>query len=254
MNKLFQAILTMSQVDENAHHETRVHQLHPFVKIIMTFLMLICILSTKSIIELFIYLLIVFFVTMSCHVSIKKLCQRGLLGLPLCLCLGVSYLLINRTVINFYGFQVIEGIVLCMLLFLKTFLCLGFAYLLIVTTSFDDIACELVYMKIPSIFVLQLVMTYRYIYLLLEEAALMSRAYLLRSVDDKAIQMKDMGSFVGHLLINSMKQSQAVYHCMECRGFDIETTYLHHQKIESDSIFLMMIGIGILIIIKVVCL
>lgn len=254
MNKLFQAILTMSQVDENAHHESWLHQLHPFVKIIMTFLMLICILSSKSIIELLIDLFIVFFITMSSHISIKKLCQRGFLGLPLCLCLGLSYLLINRTVINFYGFKVIEGIVLCILLFLKTFLCLGFAYLLITSTSFDDMACELVYMKIPSIFVLQLVMTYRYIYLLLEEASFMARAYLLRSVDDHAIKMKDMGSFVGHLLINSMKQSQAVYHCMECRGFDIETTYLHHQKIESDNIFLMMMGVGILIIIKVVCL
>lgn len=253
MNKLFTSLMNMSQVDEYGHLDTFIHHLHPLVKMMMTTMILVCLISTKSIIELLIYLFLVLFITKCCQIPIKQLLKRGLLGLPLCLCLGLSYLLLNQNKMYFYGFYINEGIILCLLLFLKTFLCLSLAYLLIITTSFDELTCELVFLKVPAIFVLQLVMTYRYIYLLLEEATLMARSYLLRSLNDQAIQMKDMGSFVGHLLVGSMKQSQDIYHCMKCRGFDIEITYQHHQKINSEDVFIMMIGVGILMMIKVVC-
>lgn len=252
MNNLLTALLNVSQVDEQAGQNTFIHQLHPLIKMIFTFVMLIFIIETKNLFKLLIYFISIFVLAKMSQISVKKIIKRGLLILPLCICLGASYLLLNQKIINFLGFYIQEGIVLCLFLTLKMFLCLSYTYLLIATTSFDEIACELVFLKVPSLFVLQLIMTYRYIYLLLEEASLMSRAYLLRSPHDKAIQMKDMGSFVGHLLINSMKQSQNVYNCMKCRGFDIETTYQHHQKITADNFFILMIMIGILLLIKVV--
>lgn len=252
MNNLFNALLNLSKVDDLVNKNTFIHTLHPLIKMIFTLIILIFIIETKKFMELLLYLVGLFFIAKSCQIPINKVIKRGLLSLPLCLCLGLSYLLLNQKTVYFLGFYMMEGIVLCLFLFIKMFLCLSYVYLLMATTSFDEIACELVFLKVPSLFVLQLIMTYRYIYLLLEETSLMARAYLLRSPDAKAIQMKDMGSFVGHLLMNSMKQSQDVYNCMKCRGFDIDTTYQYHKKIDAESCFLMMIVIGVLLLIKVV--
>jgi cobalt/nickel transport system permease protein len=48
----------------------------------------------------------------------------------------------------------------------------------------------------------------------------MVKAYHLRSVKPKGIQMKDMGSFVGQLLLRSISKAERVYQAMKLRGFD----------------------------------
>jgi cobalt/nickel transport system permease protein len=44
-------------------------------------------------------------------------------------------------------------------------------------------------------------------------------AYLLRAPAEKAIKMKDMGSFLGQLLLRSFDRAERVYNAMKCRGF-----------------------------------
>lgn len=254
MNKLLNALMNMSDLDDVAMGDSFIHQLHPIVKLIWSLLMIISILSTYQIKELFIDMFVIFSIAVVAHISYQKLIKRGLIGLPLSICLGISFLIFNQNMIEYYGMVISEGIVLCFLVLLKTFLCLCVAYILISTTSFDSLASELVYLKMPSLFVLQLTMTYRYIFVFLKEAQTMSKAYILRSPQSKAIELKDMGSFIGHLLICSMNKSQNIYNCMKCRGFDIKKTYTNHQTFEIENVFLLMMIVAIMIIIKVVCL
>jgi len=47
----------------------------------------------------------------------------------------------------------------------------------------------------------------------------MNIAYLLRSPDKKGIEMRDMGSFAGQLLIHSFDRAEQVYNAMKCRGY-----------------------------------
>ena len=70
----------------------------------------------------------------------------------------------------FYGVNISTGVLLFITIIIKNILCLMAVFLLMATTKFDSITCELVHLKIPSIFVLQLVMIYRYIFVLVEEA------------------------------------------------------------------------------------
>lgn len=254
MNKLFNAFLNMNDLDDFSMGDTYIHRLHPMIKMITALLMIVFVLSTYQISELCIYLLIVFAIGHLAHLSNQKLMKRGLLGLPLSLCLSISFLLFYHQKVNLYGVMVDEGMILSLIILLKTFLCLIIGYLLIATTSFHDLASELVYLKVPSIFILVLIMTYRYIFTFLLEAQTMSKAYILRNPYTKAIEWKDIGSFIGHLLICSMNQSQYIYHAMKCRGFHIQTTYTHHQSYESEHIFLLLMVSSMLFIIKVVCL
>jgi cobalt/nickel transport system permease protein len=62
-------------------------------------------------------------------------------------------------------------------------------------------------------------MTYRYISTLLGEAATMLTSYLLRSPRQKGVKMRDMGSFLGQLILLSAARAEHVYQAMKCRGF-----------------------------------
>lgn len=254
MNKLLRVFLNMNDLDELAMNQTMIHQLHPLLKLLSCFLMIIFILTSYSLLELVFYILLLIFLGYLSHISFSKIFKRALIGLPFSLCLGLSYLIFNHHLISFYGFIVYDGVVLFIFIILKTFLCLSFTYILISTTSFDAIASELVHIKVPAIFVLQLTMTYRYIFVFLNEAHKMSQAYILRSPNSKAIEWKDIGSFIGHLLVRSMNESRHIFNCMKCRGFNVQKTYTHFQKMTSDNIFLLMMIVGFLILVRVVSL
>lgn len=253
MDKLLQSLINMNDLDDTAVKDSWIHRLHPLFKMISCFLLIVFVLTSNQIKELLVYLIILFVVIKLAKLSIKKGIKRGLLGLPFCICFGISYLFTSSQWVNFYGMMIPQGMVLCLLLFFKTFLCLISVYLLISTTSFEVISSELVHIKVPSIFVLQLTMTYRYIFMLLSEAKIMAQSYLLKSPRSKAIEWKDIGSFIGHLLIKSMKQSQYVYDCMKCRGFDVSVTYTDYIPFDLENLFLLMIVFSVMILIKVVC-
>ncbi len=252
MYKLLNVLLSMNDIDNTAHKQTFIHNLHPLLKMICTLTMIIFIISTYQLLELMIYILMIIIISIVAHIPIKKLISRSLLGLPFSLCLGLSFLIFDHKIISFYGLMIYEGVLLLILVLLKTSLCLMITYLLITTTPFDQITAELIHIKIPSTFVLSLTMTYRYIYSLLYDAKTMSASYLLRNPNVKAIDLKDMGSFIGHLLVNSFNKSQRIYECMLCRGYNVETSYLRCEKFEIDNVFLLMMFMSLMIIVKVI--
>ncbi|MBK5263575.1 MAG: cobalt ECF transporter T component CbiQ, partial [Peptostreptococcaceae bacterium] len=80
------------------------------------------------------------------------------------------------------------------------------------------------------IFVLLISMIYRYISVALEETINMYMAYSLRSPYSKGIKIKDMGSFVGQLLLRSFDRGERVYFAMKCRGFSGDYKYVPTPK------------------------
>jgi cobalt/nickel transport system permease protein len=74
-------------------------------------------------------------------------------------------------------------------------------------------------LKVPKIFVLQLLLTYRYISVLIEELSRMMRAYTLRAPEQKGIHRSVWGSFAGQLILRTYDRAQRVYTAMSLRGF-----------------------------------
>lgn len=254
MKKITKALLEVEHIEQLSQDNSIIHQLHPLFKIITVFILIICILTTSytDMIELCFYLLMIFIIIKMSHLSYQAIFTRTLVGLPFSLCIGISNLIFMQNKIMFYGFIVTEGLLAFLTIALKTMLSLSVIFILIATTGFEAIACELVHIKVPAIFVLQLLMTYRYIFLLVEEAHQMSKAYLLRNPHKKGIEMKDMGSFLGSLLVRSFHRSQNIYQCMITRGFDVKKVYVNYQDFTIDYYFLLLIEIGFFIIVKVV--
>lgn len=64
--------------------------------------------------------------------------------------------------------------------------------------------------------VVVLLLTYRYLILLLQEGSRMSAAYALRAPYSKGIAFNAWGTLVGQLLLRSIDRAQTVYESMHC--------------------------------------
>ena len=110
-------------------------------------------------------------------------------------------------------------------LMLKGVFSLMASFLLIATTPIDSLCSALRRLHVPSILTTLLLLTYRYIGVMLEELAVMTDAYRLRAPGQKGIHISAWGSFLGQLLLRSMDRAQELYGSMLLRGFRGEFFY-----------------------------
>ncbi len=104
-------------------------------------------------------------------------------------------------------------------LILKGVFCLLASFLLMATTTIEAICRALRQLHVPKLLTNLLLLTFRYVGLLLSEVAVMQQAYSLRAPGQKGIHISAWGSFLGQLLLRSMDRAQALYESMELRGF-----------------------------------
>lgn len=222
MPNLRTAAASINKLDELAGNKTVIHQLHPNVKLLTTLVYLVAVISFDryAVGPLLPYLIYIAVMMSLAEIPYKLLFSRAAIALPFSLFAGISNIIFDRTgAFLFYGFTVTYGMISFVSIMLKTLLCVSAVLILIATTSMTELSYQLNRMKIPSILVMQLTMTFRYISVLLEEAGIMYTAYMLRSPNEKGIKMKDMGVFAGQLLIRSIDRAERIYFAMKCRGF-----------------------------------
>jgi cobalt/nickel transport system permease protein len=109
-------------------------------------------------------------------------------------------------------------------------LTVGVALTLIAVTGFNAVCMALDKLGTPRVFVVQLVFLYRYVFVLVDEAARMVRARSLRTFEGGGSGIKTYGPLVGHLLLRTMDRAQRVYMAMCCRGFDGEIRILKTSR------------------------
>jgi cobalt/nickel transport system permease protein len=93
---------------------------------------------------------------------------------------------------------------------------------LIATTGFDQMAAALGRLGMPRVLVTQLLLLYRYAFVLGAEASRMLRAHALRAPDRPRPTWRTLRSLLGELLVRSVGRAERVHTAMLCRGFDGE--------------------------------
>ena len=153
-----------------------------------------------------------------------RLCfQKLRMVLPLVCAVGLLNPLFDRQIVVQVGTLAVSGGVLSMLtLILKGVFCLLASFLLMATTTIEAICRALRQLHVPKLLTNLLLLTFRYVGLLLSEVAVMQQAYSLRAPGQKGIHISAWGSFLGQLLLRSMDRAQALYESMELRGFSGE--------------------------------
>jgi cobalt/nickel transport system permease protein len=201
---------------------TCIHRLHPLVKLLASALFVVTVVSFNryALAQLVPYIFYPMLLTALSETPYKTLVKRFLIALPFCLFAGISNVFFDNTTAFAIGSITVSwGLISLLTILFKTYLCVMAVLILVSVTPFSELTGALRRLRTPGIFITMFEMTYRYIGVLLHEAYSMSIAYSLRSLNRKGIEMRDMGSFAGQLLIRSFDRADRVYNAMKCRGY-----------------------------------
>ena len=240
MGDISKAISNIRKIDELGDKYTMIHKIDSSIKIIVTIIYVIKVLSIKQFIisditSIVLYPLILFKFG---KVPVKFILKKVLFILPLILGLSVINLIIDFSYSEIY-FSVL-------LLFKCIFTLIG-ALLLMVTTGINNLAFGLKKLKIPNILIMQILMLHRYIILMMEECYRVKSAYELRTLGEKSMTMKDYGQIVGQMLLKTIDRSEKVYEAMKLRGFDGDL-YINSNKKAGFIDFLYLITFSVILI------
>ena len=222
MANLHHAVTGMDRLEQLANSDSSVHRLHPMAKLItaIVYVVIVISFSPQNVSGLVPFLFYPAIMMSLSGTPYRPLLHRFLFALPFSLMGGISNLVLSRGAAFYIGsFMVSQGMVSFVSILLKTLLSVLAVLILIATTSFVEISSQLITLRMPKILCLQLILTYRYLSVLVAEAASMFTAYSLRGPNQKGIRMKDMGSFVGQLILRSFDRADRIYQAMKCRGF-----------------------------------
>lgn len=228
MGKLDSALYEIHHMDTMAERNQWVNHIHPLVKLIITVCFIAVTVSfskynMSGLLCMGVYPIVIFILG---EIPLKDSLRRLRVVLPLVCLVGIFNPFFDRQpVVEVYGFTVTSGMFSMFTLMVKGVYGVLASYLLVATTSIEKICYAMRLLHIPSILVTQILLTYRYVSLLLGEANRIVQAYSLRAPNQKGVHVKVWGSLAGQLLLRSMDRANEVYESMELRGYRGEFYY-----------------------------
>jgi len=228
MDKLYRAQRDLREMDALAAGDSPIHRLHPLGKLAATVLYIAAVTSFPKyeLVGLTVMVLYPVLLFQVSGISAALCFYRLRFILPLVCAVGIANPFLDRTVLQVLGGVPITGGVVSMVtLMLKGTFSLMASFLLVATTPIDALCAALRSVHVPGILTTLLLLTYRYIGLMLGEAAEMSQAYQLRAPNQRGVHISAWGSFLGQLLLRSMDRAEELYGSMLLRGFRGEFFY-----------------------------
>lgn len=221
MSKTGAALSHLRKTDELAAGTSPVHSLHPTAKILVTLFYLAGVVSFGKYDltgVLFMGVYPVFVLTLS-GVPLGYFFKRLLVMEPLVIGIGLLNPLFETAPAVIFGMPATLGWVSFLSILIKGTLTIAAGLLLVATTGIDRICAGLRRLRFPRILVLQILLTYRYALVLIEEVARMHRAYELRAPGSRGVAVGAWGSFGGQLLLRTYDRATRVYQAMALRGY-----------------------------------
>ena len=244
MDHMTQAMRELHQMDELSAMDSVIHKCHPLAKLLVTVAYIFTVASFSrydltGLVPMVFYPLLVFSVS---GISVRMCFYKLRFILPLVCAVGLWNPFLDHTEVLVIGNIVITGgMISFVTLMLKGIYALMASFLLIATTNIEKICHALRMLHLPEFLATQVLMTYRYISLLLQEAGTMMQAYMLRAPGQKGVHFSAWGSFAGQLLLRSMDRAQELYQSMQMRGFN---GMFYYADVESfrvrDAVYLVL--------------
>ena len=233
MDKLNNAQLELREMDELAAADSPVHRLNPLCKLLVTVFYIAAVVSfpkydLSALVVMVLYPVLLF---QAAGIPVGLCFHKLRIVLPLVCAVGLLNPFFDRAPLLMVGGVAVSGGVVSMVtLMLKGVFSMMASFLLIATTPIDALCAALRKLHVPGLLVTLLLLTYRYISVMIGEVAVMTDAYHLRAPGQKGIHISAWGSFLGQLLLRSMDRAEELYSSMLLRGFRGEFYYVGLPK------------------------
>lgn len=221
-----------------------IHKLDPRILLVTTIIYIIFVISfdryaISALIPFLIYpVTLLILGEMPLDYFIKKI----ILISPFVLFLALLNPLFDRQIMmQIAGIKISSGMISSFSIILRFILTVSSALLLIALIGIQGICHALGKLYLPQAFVTQLLLLYRYLFILTEEISNTILAKSLRQLNSKSISFKTYISILGHIFLRSLDRAERIYLSMCSRGFSghIPLSKKHYIKIE-DILFLLM--------------
>lgn len=249
MKKIDHAIVEFKEMDEMANRRSLIHSFNPMVKLIATIAYIFVVVSFDKyeLSKLFIMCLYPIALFEISGTSIGACFYKLRFVIPLVCAVGIFNPFLDKAPLLYIaGVAVSGGVISMITLMLKGIYCIMASFVLIATTSFDEICASLRRFHLPGFFVTLLLLTYRYISVMMEEVSVMTDAYTLRAPGQKGVQFSAWGSFLGQLLLRSMDRAEELYSSMKLRGFNGEFIYASLNPLNAKDFGFLFISLGLI--------
>jgi len=216
------ALAELGRLDRLAAGTSGIHTLDPRGKLLVTLAFIVLVLSypPREIGALLPFAVFPLALAAAGGVPVRYLVTRVLWTLPLVLFLGASNIWFDRMpVATLGGMTVTAGMVTCASLLVRVALTVTAATVLLATTGVSPLARALAACGVPRVMVVQLMLVYRYLFVVLEQLAQLRGAFALRSAG-RPLTLRVAGHLLARLLLRSMDRAARVHYAMRCRGFD----------------------------------
>jgi cobalt/nickel transport system permease protein len=212
------------------------HSASPWTKLFMLFLGIFLIVVIDNLILILILYFISLVIYLTAHLPVKKL--KNWYSLPLLIAITIAIpLALNEPgqfmlfYFNLGWFEVYLsdiGIQIILLIIFRSLFSVTISFSFIMTTKYKELAYVL-HRLFPKRFADILLLTYRYIFLMMDEIGCRINALRSRggSFLGYSANLKNFGNLIGGSIINSVERGTRLAKAMEIRGGGSETIYIH---------------------------
>jgi cobalt/nickel transport system permease protein len=233
----------LGRLDRLSYMDTYVHRLDARVKVIVTMLFIIVVISYPKyeVIELAPLFLFPALMISLGDLPVLFLLKKILVVSPFAVFIGIFNPLFDPGTVVFFGMKLSAGWLSFLSILVKFTLTISAALILIATTSFPGVCHALGRLKVPALFVSQLLFLYRYLFVLAEETMRMVRVRDMRSFGKRGMQANVVARIIGALFLRTVERAERIYRAMLSRGFRGEIPVLRrHSLTQGDALFLFL--------------
>lgn len=223
----------MAALDDLALNETTLRSLDPRSKLITSLVFIVAVTSFGKYDLLSLLPLVIYPVSLIAlgNIPAWEITKKILYVSPFAVFIGIFNPVFDREIIVQFGsFAIPGGWISFTVIMVKFALTVSVALILVATSGFDSVCLALAKLKVPQIFVVQLMFIYRYIFVMVDEASRMVRAHKLRSFRRSSIDFRIFVSMIGQLLLRTLDRAQRIHAAMISRGFTGEIRLTRELK------------------------
>lgn len=242
MSKIEASLQNVRLLDTMARGRTDIHKRHPVAKLLTTLVYLLVVISFDKYAIGRLMPLVLYPVVVAAYAELPfwPLLKRLLMVEPLIIGIGILNPIFDKNTFPVAGLTLSMGWLTFLSIVVKSGLTVMASLLLVATTEMEKLGSALRILRVPKQFVLQLLLTYRYISVLMEELFRMYRAYSLRAPRQKGVNHSAWGPFAGQLILRTFDRAQRIYQAMVIRGFKGEYRTGTVQRLKkSDWVYML---------------
>jgi cobalt/nickel transport system permease protein len=227
-------VFDIHSLDTLAQQDSAMHRVDARVKLFVTGVFVVCVMSMgkyeiSALIPFFIY---PFVATSVGRLSFLYLLKRTLAVSPFAIMVGIFNPFLDRTpIISDFGIYISGGWISFTSIMIRFILTVEAALILISVTGIYKICKALQQSGVPHVFATQLLLLYRYLFVLVEEGVRILRAREIRTFSKKQRSISLFARLTGSLLLRTFNRSQNIHQAMASRGFQGEIRLSGASKI-----------------------